>query len=239
VGNCHEIRRVDTAHPKWWDLPPEWHETLTYGGSAAGDRHSGRQLSGARPSATLGAMASELQRRKTALVFAAMDVDADGFLEREDFAALTARWTVHRGLAQDSPAGRWLSAIMMGWWEVLLAASDADRDSRVTLDEVLLVVDRLHVNLAPVVATATAMFDAVDADGDRRISAAEYRELIETWNGTPTDTDEIFSLLDLDGDGHVSEAEFVELWTEFWAGDDPDAAGTWVFGRFEPPLRSG
>jgi Ca2+-binding EF-hand superfamily protein len=189
-------------------------------------------------SATLVVMASELQRRKTALVFAAMDVDSDGFLTRDDFAALAARWTVNRGLAPDSAEADRLSAIMLGWWETLLAASDADRDEKVTLDEVLLVVEQLWADTEPVAATATALFEAVDADGDRRISAAEYRELIETWNGVPTDTDAVFALLDLDGDGYVSEEEFVALWTEFWAGDNPNAAGTWVFGRFELPLQS-
>lgn len=181
-------------------------------------------------------MASELQRRKTALVFTAMDVDSDGFLDRDDFAALAERWTVNRGLATDSPEAARLSTIMMGWWETLLAASDIDRDDRVTLDEVLLVVDQLPTDTSPVVATAAALFEAIDADGDRRISAAEYRELIETWNGVPTDTDDIFPRLDLDGDGYLSEDEFIQLWTEFWAGDNPNAAGTWVFGRFELPL---
>lgn len=183
-------------------------------------------------------MASELQRRKTAHVFAAMDVDSDGFLERDDFLALTARWTVNRGLSLDSPQAERLSAIMMGWWETLLSASDLNRDGKVTLDEVLLVVDELSADTAPVVATAEALFEAIDANGDGRISAAEYRELIETWNGIATDTDEIFSLLDLDGDGHVSRTEFVQLWTEFWAGDNANAAGTWVFGRFALPLTS-
>jgi Ca2+-binding EF-hand superfamily protein len=182
-------------------------------------------------------MASELQRRKTALVFAAMDVDFDGFLDEDDFAALAARWTVNRGLAPDSPEADRLSAIMMGWWETLLAASATD-DDKVTLNDVLVVVDHLSADTSPVAATAAAMFEAIDANGDGRISAAEYRELIETWNGMRTDTDEIFSLLDLDGDGHISEKEFVTLWTEFWAGDNPNAAGTWVFGRFELPLQS-
>jgi Ca2+-binding EF-hand superfamily protein len=182
-------------------------------------------------------MASELQRRKTALVFAAMDVDFDGFLDEDDFAALAARWTVNRGLAPDSPEADRLSAIMMGWWETLLGASATD-DDKVTLNDVLVVVDHLSADTSPVAATAAAMFEAIDANGDGRISAAEYRELIETWNGMRTDTDEIFSLLDLDGDGHISEEEFVTLWTEFWAGDNPNAAGTWVFGRFELPLQS-
>lgn len=181
-------------------------------------------------------MASELQRRKTALVFTAMDIDADGFLTYDDFVALAARWTVNRGLDPDSAAAARLSAIMMGWWETLLAASDVNRDEKVTLDEVLLVVDELCADTAPVVATAAVLFEAIDADGDRRISNAEYRELIETWNGAPTDTDEVFPLLDRDGDGHLSEEEFIKLWTEFWAGDNPNAPGTFVFGRFELPL---
>ncbi len=180
-------------------------------------------------------MASELQRRKTAVVFDAMDRDGDGFLHREDFAALAARWTENRGLRPGSPAADRLTSIMLGWWDTLVTASDTDRDGRITIDEVLVVVDQLAADTTPVAATARAMFEAIDANDDGRIDAAEYRQLIETWNGAPTDTDEVFPLLDLDGDGHVSEEEFVELWTEFWAGDDQSAPGTWVFGRFELP----
>jgi hypothetical protein len=179
-------------------------------------------------------MASELQRRKVAGVFAAMDVDGDGFLEAEDFRALAERWTAVRGLAPDDPDHATLTGIMMGWWETLLGASDLDRDDKVTLDEVLLVVDRLPGTLDAVRATAEAIFGAVDQDGDGRISAAEYRQLIETWNGRPVDTDTIFHRLDLDGDGHLSRAEFTAMWVEFWAGDDPTSPGTWVFGRFDP-----
>jgi Ca2+-binding EF-hand superfamily protein len=82
------------------------------------------------------------------------------------------------------------------------------------------------------------MFEAIDANGDGRISRAEYQQLIETWTGQPADTGEVFGLLDADGDGYLSLAEFVALWTEFWVGDNPNAPGTWAFGRFELPLQS-
>lgn len=42
-------------------------------------------------------MASEFRRRKVASVFEAMDADQDGFLEEEDFEALTERWVGIRG----------------------------------------------------------------------------------------------------------------------------------------------
>jgi Ca2+-binding EF-hand superfamily protein len=181
-------------------------------------------------------VASEFQRSKVGRVFSAMDADGDGFLREQDFAALTARWAAIRVAAPGSVDHTRLTSIMMGWWATLLAASDLDRDDKVTLEEVLLVIDRLGVMPDAVALTAQAMFEAIDEDGDGRISSAEYHRLIEAWNGCATDTDEIFPLLDLDGDGYLCEKEFTRLWTQFWAGDDSQAPGTWVFGRFEPPM---
>jgi Ca2+-binding EF-hand superfamily protein len=181
-------------------------------------------------------MASEFQRRKITGVFRAMDVDGDGFLQQRDFEALRDRWTALRGVSPGSPGYERLAGVMMGWWGTLRAASE--RGERVTLDEVMQLVDRLPGMPDAVAATATAMFEAVDENSDEEVSAAEYRQLIEAWTGVTTDTDEIFPLLDLNGDGHLSRDEFIRLWTEFWAGDDPAAPGTWVFGRFELPAAS-
>ncbi|MFC9974983.1 EF-hand domain-containing protein [Spirillospora sp. NPDC127200] len=182
-------------------------------------------------------MASEFQRRKVAGVFAAMDGDGDGALRESDFAALTARWTRIRGSAPGSPDHTRVTMVMMGWWATLAAA--AERDDRVTLEDVMAVVDRLDDMPDAVAGTAETMFEAIDENGDGRIDAAEYRRLIEAWNGAPTDTDAVFPLLDLDGDGHICEEEFVRLWSGFWAGDDPEDPSTWVFGGFGPPVPQG
>ncbi|MGW0521739.1 EF-hand domain-containing protein [Crossiella sp. NPDC003009] len=171
-------------------------------------------------------MASDLQRRKINGVFAAMDADGDGFLAERDFQALATRWSRLRGPGDHQR----LEQIMLGWWSTLLAASDENRDDKVTLAEVLLVVDQLPAMPEAVTATAEAMFEAVDENQDGLISAAEYRQLIEAWNGRPTDTDPVFPALDTDGDGCLSRTEFSELWLEFWAGDDANAPGTLVFG---------
>jgi hypothetical protein len=181
-------------------------------------------------------MASEFQRRKILRVFDAMDADGRGFLIECDFVALAARWTTLRGLSPDAAQYGRLSAVMFGWWQSLSSAARDPR--RVFLDDVMTVVDLLPGMADAVIATADAMFDATDENSDNRISRAEYRQLIEAWNGRSTDTDEIFTLLDLDGDGHISREEFRLLWTQFWAGDDPTAPGTWVFGRFERPVGS-
>jgi Ca2+-binding EF-hand superfamily protein len=179
----------------------------------------------------MGCMASEFQRRKVAGVFTAMDKDRRGHLVQADFEALAARWTAVRGRPPGSFDHERLRGIMVGWWSSLSAAA-ADPE-RVGMEDVLAVVDVLPSMAEAVHATADAMFEAVDANSDGRISRAEHHQLIEVWNGCPTDTDEVFALLDLDGDGFLSQPEFRLLWTQFWAGDDPAAPGTWVFGRFE------
>ena len=67
-------------------------------------------------------MASDLQRRKVAVVFGAMDANSDGYLDESDFRALTARWVSLRGGDEEL-----LSGVMMGWWATLSAAAGQDR----------------------------------------------------------------------------------------------------------------
>lgn len=181
-------------------------------------------------------MASEFQRSKVASVFDAMDRHHRGYLTADDFEALATRWTTLRGLAEGTERYTRLREIMTGWWTSLSAA--AEDPERATLDDVMTVVDQLPTMTDAVTATADAMFEATDENGDGRISRGEYRQLIEAWNGQPTDTDEVFGLLDLDGDGSISQPEFRRLWTEFWTGNDPKEPGTWVFGRFAWALPS-
>ncbi len=177
-------------------------------------------------------MASEFQKRKVAGVFYALDVDQDGYLEEEDFQCLTDRWNEIRGYQPGTPEFERITAVMMGWWQALLAASDQDRDDRVTLDEVMLVVDQLPMVRDQVEATANAMFDVVDENGNGEVSPAEYNQMIEAWKGFKVETDGVFRFLDADGDGHISRSEFVDLWAEFWIGDDQAAPSNWVFGPF-------
>ncbi|HEX7307196.1 hypothetical protein [Lentzea sp.] len=69
---------------------------------------------------------------------------------------------------------------------------------------------------------------AADADNDDYVSQDEYRTMIRAWLGHDGPVD--FARLDLDGDGRLSRREFVQLWMEFWAGDDAEAPGSYAFG---------
>jgi Ca2+-binding EF-hand superfamily protein len=175
-------------------------------------------------------MASEFQRRKVAGVFHAMDIEGDGYLVEGDFEALTDRWNAIQGWEPTSPHHERMRTIMMGWWHALRDA--AHEDERVTLDEVLAVVDQLHLAPDAVLATGHAMFEAVDADGDGLIEPEEYKEMVRAWKTSDGGVDEMFHLLDGDGDGVLSQDEFAGLWADFWMGDDDTAASQWVFGHY-------
>lgn len=177
-------------------------------------------------------MASDFQRRKVAAVFDAMDADDNGFLEQEDFRVLTERWVSIRDWAPGSPGYERLEAIMMGWWSALLAMSDHDHDGKVSLDELMTVVDQLDTVAAEVYATADAMFEAIDENGDGRISLEEHRQVVAAWKGSDAGVEEVFDKLDLNGDGHLSHEEFRELWSEFWRGDDQTHPGQWILGPY-------
>jgi Ca2+-binding EF-hand superfamily protein len=178
-------------------------------------------------------MSSRLQRGKVSAVFRSMDADGDGYLTEADFRSITERWADLRGSTPGDHDR--VAAIMLGWWTALSEHADTDHDDRVTIEEVLALVDRLPAMLDSVTATASALFDAADANRDDLISAAEFHTLIHAWIGRRTGTDAVFDFLDADADGHLSREDFTELWTQFWAGDDPAAPGNWVFGRFALP----
>ena len=176
-------------------------------------------------------MASEFQQRKIAGVFDAMDADGNGLLEETDFAAVTDRWAALRGWAPDSDGYARMSAVMLGWWAAV-AQTDQDGDGRVTLEELMLLVDQLGSMGEEVRATADAMFDTIDENGDDRISLDEHKQVVRAWKGTDAGVDEVFPRLDLNGDGELSREEFRELWADFWRGDDPQAPSQWVFGPY-------
>lgn len=172
-------------------------------------------------------MASDLQQKKTSIVFDAMDANGDGLLERADFEALSDRWVRIR----DGAGADRMREIMLGWWDALRAAGEDGHAQNVTLTQVLTTVDNLGSMLHLVTATAESMFEAVDEDGDGRVSATEYGRMIHAWTGDTSPTEASFTRLDLDGDGWLSKTEFINHWTEFWAGDDKDAPGTHMFGQ--------
>ncbi|MFJ1754827.1 EF-hand domain-containing protein [Kitasatospora sp. NPDC088134] len=175
-------------------------------------------------------MANAFQRIKMTEMFEAFDTDRNGYLDQHDFRALADRWHRLPRVAGDPELTVRVERLMMGWWDLLAAAADANGDGRVDLAELLAMVDRLPELRDTVLATADTVFDAVDENGDGRISRTEHRHLVDLWHGRPTETGDVFDRLDLDGDGYLSRPEFRELWAQFWMSGDPAEPGNLLCG---------
>ncbi|MFD9049688.1 EF-hand domain-containing protein [Streptomyces zaomyceticus] len=175
-------------------------------------------------------MASEFQRDKLVNMFRAFDADDNGYLDEHDFQALAERW---KGLPRVSPGSELavrVDTVVLGWWDHLAANVDTNKDGKVDLDEILAMVDLLPTMREVVAATAETVFDAVDENGDGRISPVEHRRLVDTWHGETVDIADVFDHLDQDRDGYLSRAEFTELWIQFWTSDDPADPGNLLCG---------
>lgn len=179
-------------------------------------------------------VASGFRRTKVQTMFDVFDTDGNGFLEEGDFEALAARWSRLPRVAASPELSLRVRGVMTGWWQQLSAAADASRPGRVGMDELMTVVERLPTMPEAVTATADTIFDAVDENGDGRISRDEHQRLVDTWHGRSMATQDVFDRLDQDGDGYLSRAEFALLWTQFWISDDPAEHGNAMCGPVAP-----
>ncbi|MFI6642514.1 EF-hand domain-containing protein [Streptomyces sp. NPDC050504] len=175
-------------------------------------------------------MASGFQRLKVQAMFDALDADGNGYLEEGDFEALAARWELLPRVAAGPELAARVRTVIIGWWQHLSAANGGSRAERIGMDRLMAVVDTLPTMRQAVAATADAIFDAIDENGDGRISRGEHGRLIDTWHGRSIPTGDVFDRLDQDGDGYLSRTEFAVLWTQFWISDDPAEPGNLMCG---------
>jgi Ca2+-binding EF-hand superfamily protein len=125
--------------------------------------------------------------------------------------------------------------IIAAWlkmWEIYLKPLDKDGDDAVTLDEWLeMSVAYQDAEVAdPVVQTAEGLvFDAIDADGDGRISLREYLAFMRGQRIPDAHAQEAFSKFDADSDGFLTRHEFLKNWLEYAYSDDPKAVGNWFY----------
>ncbi len=183
-------------------------------------------------------MLSDLQRRMRTKVFHLLDFNKDGFLERSDFELIARNIANIRGWHAESSEYAHILAKYAAIWTVLYAPLDQNGDGKVSLDEYLAVaatyvgeVEEIQEHKGGIVAeTARSLFDILDLDGNGVIGLEEYRTILKVFGKGENLADEVFPRLDLNGDGRISRTEFAQLVREYFAGDDRQAPGNWLFG---------
>jgi Ca2+-binding EF-hand superfamily protein len=175
----------------------------------------------------------DVYTRKMKHVFEMLDVTKDGFLAEDDFAELAAGIAKLMPGAQNQRKIRDFHDAMVGWWRGLLPVMKKNRDGKVgprefcdAMHNVMIDQDRFEV-FRPVAVT---WFHLYDADDSNSLSLDEFQTLSKTLQISESDTAAGFRKFDANGDGELSEDEFITVARQFYAGEDPDAPGNWLYG---------
>lgn len=177
-------------------------------------------------------MLSDVQKRKFSRLFALFDTDRNGCVDRADYERIAHSIAETGGHGPGSPRFVALTERYERAWEALNAPDDLGVNSEEWLayHEKLLVTPGAYEDTLGV--AVETVFDALDADGDGKITEDEWRQFFRAYSIDESLVDRCFPRFDLDRDGYVSRAEASDLVAQFYFSSDPDAPGNWLFGEF-------
>ena len=177
------------------------------------------------------------QRRKLGRLFDAMDVNGDGHVGRPDFVHRVNALARMRGWHTTSPAYERNLRNALSEWQSVRESADVDENGRVSRDEFLHYADAFLSDREAIRAYARGdvqlMFEAMDADGDDRITVDEYRTYLKVCGLDASGADAFFAHADLDEDGRVTRDEMTHAVEEYLVSDDPAAGGNFLFGPLD------
>lgn len=182
-------------------------------------------------------MLSPFQTRKLTRRFRLYDHDGSGVIRWEDIRRTLSNVQEMSGWSMDAPERERFFLQGRTGWQLLTSAADKDFDGEVCLEDWL---DFYGIILASEHAPNTLptwlndlsdlSFQAMDTNQDDVISFEEYARIVRAWGIGDSDPAECFHRIDANGDGHISRQEWQKLNADFYFGDDPKAASTWLWG---------
>src|SRR6186713_33689 len=144
-----------------------------------------------------------LQQRKLTRLFHVYDTNGNGFVEWDDFLGMIARISRGRGWPEGSPSRERLTETLKLQWSALLAGADPQGSGHVTLDGWLALWNAVLQAAYEdrVREVSELLWDAMDRDGDGRITRVESHLFFDAYGLSAAVADDAFDACDLNFDG--------------------------------------
>lgn len=183
-------------------------------------------------------MMTDLQTKKQTHYFNLVDIDGNGFIEKEDWEKIGDNLAAMRSIEKGSHTYNALQEGLGTIWSNLSEHADADDDGKISLGEWLSFEDEKVINCdddwydSYVNNIVRGLFAVLDEDENGVISQNEYINLMVSFHVSPSDAKEAFEKLDNDGNGTIDEAELIQAVREFHRSDDKGTPGNYLFGPY-------
>ena len=177
------------------------------------------------------------QQRKLVRMFDVMDVNGDGFIQRVDFVHRVNALARLRGWHGTSATYERHMRTALEEWQAICESADVDENARISQEEFIRYLGTFLDDREAIRAYARGdvqlMFDAMDADGDGKITVEEYRTYLEVCGLDASAADAFFAHADLDENGLVTRTEMAHAVEEYLVSDDPASGGNFLFGPLD------
>ena len=180
----------------------------------------------------MGRLDSELWRAKLTGVFSTWDRNGDGYISVADLDEDMTHVAAALNTSTDSAALAVIEDVYKVWADQIFADLDKDGDAQISVEEFLSFFGAASTEAITDLSEryCAAVCVMADADGDDRLSHAEYVRWAMAANGaSEADAEAAFSALDTSGDGYITKEELLRAMVEYATSVD-DAPGNELFG---------
>ncbi|XP_049876442.1 calexcitin-2-like [Pectinophora gossypiella] len=179
-------------------------------------------------------MVSDFRKKKYMHVFNKFfDTNKDGTVDKKDFSEANANLAKLRGYAPGDVTYELMKELLTNLWDGLVKQADTDGDGVINAEEWVKLWDEYAKNPSAAAEWqqlyCKCVFQLEDASNDGAIDANEYANVYESFGLDKNQSLEAFKKM-AKGKDTINWEEFQELWKQYFASDNPDDAGNFIFG---------
>ncbi|CAH0401069.1 unnamed protein product [Chilo suppressalis] len=180
-------------------------------------------------------MVSDFRKKKLLHVFTAFfDTNKSGSIDKKDFELAAEKIAKLRGWKEGDAPYKKVQESLTAIWNGLQSGADADKDGQVSVDEWNTMWENFSKNPAGAAEWqrlyAKFIFELEDASNDGAIDSEEFSSVYASLGLDKAEAVAAFGKM-AQGKPNITWQQFQVLWNEYFASEDVNAPGNFIFGK--------